>query len=48
MFNILGYKIARVDGNLKAEHKALESISILRTSLRVSEEQNANKLLFNH
>jgi hypothetical protein len=45
LLNRVEFKIAHANGNLRAEHRAMESMAILRTRLRVVKEQEVNRAL---
>ena len=42
------YKVAAITKNFKAQQDTLEKIVLYRTHLRIEQEQQANKLLFNN
>jgi hypothetical protein len=45
LLNRVEFKIAHANGNLRAEHRAMESMAILRTRIRVVREQGENGLV---
>jgi hypothetical protein len=45
LLNRVEFKIAHANGNLRAEHRAMESMAILRTRMRVVKEQEVNRAL---
>ena len=44
LLNRVEFKIAHANRNLKAEHRAMESMAILRTRILVERAQEVNRL----